>query len=102
MPQSVKLFLQDFSYQSDGTIQYSAPHTNVKTNTDWIKMNTNLNALKSKEKQKSIMKLPFLIKITEPGSYWSVIIVEPVEEINPNDNKQSSINCYPVCHSGDY
>ncbi|WP_435523977.1 hypothetical protein [Chryseobacterium indoltheticum] len=57
--QSVKLFLQDYSYQSDGTIYYSTPHTNSKTNTDWIKINTNLVTLKAKQKQKFTMKLPF-------------------------------------------
>lgn len=86
--QSVKLFLQDFSYQSDGTIQYSAPHTNVKTNTEWIKMNTNLVTLKSKEKTEIYYEITVPDQLSEPGSYWSVIIVEPVEEINPDENKQ--------------
>lgn len=86
--QSVKLFLQDFSYHSDGTIQYSAPHTNSKTNTDWIKMNTNLVTLKSKEKTEILYEITVPERLSDPGSYWSVIIVEPVEEINPNDSKQ--------------
>lgn len=86
--QSVKLFLQDFSYQSDGSIQYSAPHTNLKTNADWIKMNTNMIVLKAKEKTEVYYEITVPDRITEPGSYWSVIIVEPIEEITPNDNKQ--------------
>jgi uncharacterized protein (DUF2147 family) len=86
--QSVKLFLQDFSYKSDGTINYSAPRTNNKTNTDWIKMNTNLVTLKAKEKTEVYYEITVPDKISDPGSYWSVIMVEPVEDINPNDNKQ--------------
>jgi hypothetical protein len=41
-PQNVKLFLQDFGYQADGSISYTSLHTNKKTNGDWIKLNTNL------------------------------------------------------------
>ena len=87
-PQSVKLFLQDYSYKSDGTINYSAPHTNIKTNTDWIKLNTNLLTLKAKQKTEVYYEINVPDHLSEPGSYWSVIMVEPVEEIKPNDNKQ--------------
>ncbi|MFL9834829.1 WxL protein host-binding domain-containing protein [Chryseobacterium terrae] len=86
--QSVKLFLQDYSYKSDGTIYYSAPHTNSKTNTDWITVNTNLITLKAKQKTEVFYEIKVPESISEPGSYWSVIMVEPVEEIKPNDNKQ--------------
>ncbi|GAA5102882.1 hypothetical protein GCM10023210_44280 [Chryseobacterium ginsengisoli] len=87
-PQSVKLFLQDYSYKADGTIYYTAPHTNEKTNADWIKMNTNLVTLKAKEKTEVYYEITVPDKISDPGSYWSVIIVEPVEDIKPNDSKQ--------------
>jgi len=49
-PQSVKIFLQDFSYTSDGTINYSTPQTNNGTNAGWIKFNTNLVTIKGKQK----------------------------------------------------
>ncbi|MFC3159666.1 Protein of unknown function C-terminal [Chryseobacterium arachidis] len=86
--QSVKLFLQDYSYNADGTTNYTAPHTNRKTNSDWIKMNTNLVTLKGKEKTEIHYEILVPDKIAEPGSYWSVIMVEPVEEIKPDNNKQ--------------
>lgn len=86
--QNVKLFLQDYSYKSDGTIYYSTPHTNSKTNTDWIKMNTNLVTLKAKQKTEVYYEITVPNNISEPGSYWSVIMIEPVEEIKPNDSKQ--------------
>lgn len=86
-PQSVKLFLQDFSYHSDGTINYTSLHTHNRTNGDWIKLNTNLITLKEKEKTEVFYEVAVPDKIAEPGSYWSVIIVEPVEDIQPNDQK---------------
>lgn len=87
-PQSVKLFLQDFTYQSDGSIHYTAPNTNIKTNTNWIKLNTNLITLKAKEKTEIFYEITIPKQITDFGSYWSVVIVEPVENIKPSNDKQ--------------
>lgn len=87
-PQNVKVFLQDFSYKADGTISYTAPHTNEKTNAGWIKLNTNLVTLKAKEKTEVYYEITIPNKVAQPGSYWSVIIVEPVENIKPSDNKE--------------
>lgn len=87
-PQNVKIFLQDFTYQSNGTMYYTAPHTNEKTNTDWIKLNTTFLTLKAKEKTEVYYEITVPNNLAIAGSYWSVIIVEPVEDIKPSDNKQ--------------
>lgn len=86
--QSVKIFLQDFSYHSDGTTYYTAPHTNEKSNTDWIKLNTNLVSLKAKEKTEVYFEINVPAKIAQSGTYWSVIIVEPVDDIKPSNDSQ--------------
>ncbi|MFY1048390.1 WxL protein host-binding domain-containing protein [Chryseobacterium sp. GP-SGM7] len=87
-PQSVKLFLQDFTYQSDRSIHYTTTNTNVKTNSNWIKLNTNLISLKAKEKTEVFYEITIPAKTEDAGSYWSVVIVEPVENIKPNNEKQ--------------
>lgn len=87
VPQNVKIFLQDFSYLSDGSIKYGEPNTNEKTNADWIKINTNLITLKAKEKTEIQYEIRVPNKILQAGSYWSVIIVEPIEDIKPIENK---------------
>lgn len=84
--QNVKLFLQDFTYHSDGTIYYSAPDTHLRTNSGWIRMNTNLVRLKAKEKTEIVYEIAVPDQVPGPGSYWSVIMVEPVEEIKPDEN----------------
>lgn len=86
-PQNVKIFLQDFTYHADGSINFTVPHTNDKTNTDWIKLNTNFLTLKAKEKTEVYYEITIPNQVAKPGSYWSVIIVEPVEDIKPNENK---------------
>ncbi|MBV8328244.1 DUF3324 domain-containing protein [Chryseobacterium sp.] len=86
-PQNVKLFLQDFSYHSNGSINYTALHTNSRSNGDWIKLNTNLITLKGKEKTEVFYEITVPNKAIDPGSYWSIIIVEPVDDIKPSDTK---------------
>ncbi len=86
-PQNVKIFLQDFKYQSDGTTHYTALHTNNRSNGSWIKLNTNLVALKGKEKTEIFYEITVPNTSVDPGSYWSVIIVEPVEDIKPSNDK---------------
>ncbi|MDH6251277.1 hypothetical protein M2347_001004 [Chryseobacterium sp. H1D6B] len=87
-PQNVKIYLQDLSYKADGTINYSTPHTNEKTNSDWIKLNTNLITLKAKEKTEVYYEITVPNNIARAGSYWSVIMVEPVEDLKPNNTKE--------------
>ncbi|MCQ9635016.1 DUF3324 domain-containing protein [Chryseobacterium sp. WG23] len=93
--QSVKLFLQDFAYNADGTTHYTALHTNKRTNGDWIKLNTNLITLKGKEKTEVFYEITVPDQPVDPGSYWSVVIVEPVDDIKPSDNK-SGVNITSV------
>ncbi|MGH2624129.1 MAG: hypothetical protein ACRDE7_10720, partial [Sphingobacterium sp.] len=85
-PQAVKLYLQDITYSYDGTIEYSAPATNPKTNTGWIKLNSNLVNLKQKEKTEIFYEITVPDSISLPGSYWSTLIVEPVEELIPKND----------------
>lgn len=89
-PQNVKIFLQDFAYLADGSISYTSIRTNNRTNGDWIKLNTNLITLKGKEKTEVFYEISVPDQSVNPGSYWSVIIVEPVEDINPVTIKLAS------------
>lgn len=86
-PQSVKIFLQDYTYHADGTINYTALRTNKRSNGEWLKLNTDLVTLKGKEKTEIFYEITVPNQALDPGSYWSVIIVEPVEDIKPSDGK---------------
>ncbi|TDX90844.1 uncharacterized protein DUF3324 [Chryseobacterium daecheongense] len=90
-PQNVKIYLQDFSYKADGSISYSAPKTNEKTNADWIKLTTNLLTLQAKEKTELYYEITVPDTIAQVGSYWSVIIIEPVENIQPDKKEGITI-----------
>src|SRR5690606_7182416 len=83
-PKSVKLYLQDLSYSFDGTIHYTAPNTNKKTNADWIELSTNLVKLEANQSLEVVYQVTVPDTVAQEGSYWSTIIVEPIEEINPH------------------
>ncbi|MEH7888555.1 WxL protein host-binding domain-containing protein [Elizabethkingia meningoseptica] len=105
-PQNIKLYLQDLSYQANGSITYSSPHTNARTNSGWIKLNTDLVALKAKEKTEVYYEITVPDQAPQPGSYWSVIIVEPVDDIKPSNEKPgisiSSVVRYAIQVITDY
>jgi hypothetical protein len=86
-PQNVKLFLQDFTYHADGTliilscIPITEPMVTGSNSTPiWLR-------LKGKEKTEVFYEITVPNQALDPGSYWSVIIVEPVDDIKPSDNK---------------
>lgn len=86
-PQSVKFYLQDFAYKADGTSIYSAINTNKRSNSNWITLNTNLLTLRGKEKTTIVYEIKLPEGISASGSFWSVLMVEPVDDIQPNNDK---------------
>jgi len=93
---SVKLYLQDLSYNADGAIEYSEPGTNKLTNTDWLKLNTNLIELFPGEKREVPYEITVPNHISTPGSYWSTFIVEPIAEISPTNEKNIGIQIQSI------
>lgn len=88
LPRTVKLFLQDLSYSHDGTILYTDPHTNSRTNADWIELSTDLVNLAPGQKVEVIYQVSVPDTVRQVGSYWSTIIVEPQEDINPQNERE--------------
>lgn len=82
----VKLYLQDMSYTSDGEIFYTDPGSNKLTNTDWLKFNTNYIELQPGQKSEFIFEFTVPNHITDKGTYWSTCMIEPVEDILPNNS----------------
>ncbi|MCI0921991.1 WxL protein host-binding domain-containing protein [Sphingobacterium rhinopitheci] len=83
---SIKLYLQDMSYNSEGEIYYTAPGSNKLTNTDWLKFNTNHIELQPGQKSEFSFEFTVPNHITDKGTYWSTCMIEPVEEIPPNNS----------------
>lgn len=84
--QNVKLYQQDYSYNVTGASFYEEFGKNKRSNLKWIKLNTNL--LKIEGRSKTNVSYEVVIpENTVAGSFWSVIMVEPVDDIVPSNTK---------------
>lgn len=91
--QIVKVYLQDISYKWSGEIYYTTPPSHPFSNAAWITLGGTLLTLQAGEK----MDIPYEINVPNEqlasGSYWSVIIVEPEQNIDsPKDNNSIAIS----------
>lgn len=82
---NIKIFLQDMTYSSDGTTNYTEPGSNKLSNSSWIKLETNLIELKAGEKADVYYELNVPAEVTLEGSYWTTCMIEPVDAIIPNE-----------------
>ena len=93
VPQRVKVSQKDFLCNAKGQSFYENPGQHNRTNAHWIELKATDILLAANEKY----YLPYEIKTPDhlamKGSYWSVIMVEPVNEvqITPKANAVSII-----------
>lgn len=85
--QNVKLYLRDLSYNADGTIHYKPVSTNEFSNANWMVLETNLVTLKPHETRTLLYEIKVPTTELINGSYWSVIMVEPVDDLVPEQEK---------------
>ncbi len=86
--QGVKLFLNDYSYKASGEIFYSKPSDYNRSNVDWIDLSSNYLTLKPKQRYDLYFEITVPENIDISGSFWSVLIVEPVDDIKPSNDKE--------------
>ena len=87
-PQDVKIYLQDLRYNAKGQTFYRDPiDSDQRSNANWIKLESNLLTLKPKEKRTIFYEISVPQSGINPGSYWSVIMVEPTKTIETKESK---------------
>jgi len=84
--QNVKIYQKDYSYKANGTSEYNDSGLNNRSNINWIKLNTNLLRLEAKGKANIAYEI-IVPKDIDVGSFWSVIMIEPIDEIKPSNDK---------------
>lgn len=89
--QNVKFYQQDYRYDSDGTSYYEEPGSNQRSNALWTQLSTNLIRLEANGKMDVYYEITIPENI-EPGSYWNVVMVEPVDDIKPDESKGVKVN----------
>ncbi len=81
-PQAVRISKSDFLCNSEGQVFYEKPVKHERSNANWINLRTTDIILNPKEKYRLVYRVDVPVVLSESGSYWSVLIVEPVEDIN--------------------
>jgi hypothetical protein len=88
---SVKLFLQDLSYDYNGSIHYKEANSHPFSNANWIGISKSIVDIGKKETVTVDYEITVPDVITEAGSYWSTIIVEPLDDIISQSSEESGI-----------
>lgn len=82
--QYVKIYQKDYLFYHTGEILYNEPGSNERSNAKWITLSSNYTKIAAGE------KLSIQYEVTVPnsdsliGSYWSLIMVEGVNNIDTN------------------
>jgi hypothetical protein len=78
--ESAKIYLTDFLHTIDGKYIFGPPGKDARTNANWLKLSNEVVTLPPSAKG----KVDFVIQIPKDanlnGSYWCVVMVEPISE----------------------
>jgi hypothetical protein len=86
--QEVRVYLNDYGYKAQGEIYYTKPNAKARSNANWIDLNSTLIALEPNEKYELFYEVAIPANLDLNGSYWSVLMIEPVDDIAPADSKE--------------
>jgi len=81
VPQAVRLYQTDYRFYADGRAVYGEPGTDPRSNARWITLNPSAVTVppRSQATVQYTVQVPGDSARRLAGSYWSVIMVEPVE-----------------------
>lgn len=89
--QEVRIYQTDYLYNYNEQTFYEDPGANKRSNAQWIEYSPKTVILKSKESR----MVEYEIKVPQSdsliGTYWSIIMVEGVDPIDPNQTGDLSI-----------
>lgn len=89
--QEVRIYQTDFLYNYKDQTFYEDPGSNKRSNANWIEFSPKTVILKSKEVRNVEYQITIPQNDTLRGTYWSVIMIEGVTPIDPNQKGDLSI-----------
>lgn len=92
---NIKVYINDYAYNANGEIFYGELGTSDRSNGSWIDLKANMISLKPNEKYELFYEILVPESTVFDGSYWSVIMIEPADDVEPNNDK-SGINVQTV------
>ncbi len=92
IPQKYTLTLCDYFYQATGEVSYSPLGKLARSNADWIRLYTPSLILPPKGEGNVFYDIKVPNDKSLAGSYWSVILIEPQEQLPNLENPSEGIN----------
>lgn len=89
--QEVRIYQTDYLFNSQEQTFYDEPGSTKRSNAGWIQYSPKTVVLKSKESRNIEFEIAVPKGDSIIGSFWSVIMVEGVEPIDPNQKGDLSI-----------
>jgi len=89
--QEVRIYQTDFLYNLKDQTFYDEPGSNKRSNANWMQYSPKTVILKSKESRNIEYELTVPKNDSIDGTFWSVIMVEGVTPIDPNQTGDLSI-----------
>jgi hypothetical protein len=89
--QEVKIYQTDFLYNLKDQTFYDEPGSNKRSNANWMQYSPKTVILKSKESRNIEYEITVPKNDSIDGTFWSVIMVEGVTPIDPNQTGDLSI-----------
>ena len=99
-PQAVRLYQTDYRYFADGTVDYGNPGQNPRSNASWINYSPRQLTLVAGERATINYIVTVPDDLTIVGTYWSLMMVEPVPEIVPEELEKGLVGIREVTRYG--
>jgi len=98
--EEVKVYQSDYLYFADGRNEYGEPGRVPRSNSKWIEFSPRQFVLPAGEKGivNYIVRVPK--SDTLSGTYWSMLMVEPVRKLDPRTFTQGQFGIYTVFRYG--
>ncbi|MFA6260562.1 MAG: hypothetical protein WC760_03780 [Bacteroidia bacterium] len=90
--QDAKIYQKELLYNYKGFTFYDEPTTHNRSNANWIKFSPKMIRLKAGETAYIQYEVSIPKHDSVKGTYWSVLMVEAVNPIDPNQAGQMNIN----------
>ncbi len=98
--QEARLYLTDFRYQWDGKTLYGDPKENPRSDAGWIQYSPERIMLQAGEKGSVLFRIQIPPDSALTGTYWCMMMVEPVLPIDPESFKENQFSIRSVTRFG--
>lgn len=98
--QQVKIYQTDYWYAANGEVKYGEPGKLARSNAGWISMSPVRLTIPPRESASVSYTIQVPEKLDLTGTYWSMVMVEPFLETNPETNRRNHFGIQTIIRYG--